>query len=144
VLGDSAVVVLVITSLSVLRSMYVRDRGDFQQHILCSCFLSKYRVAANDDIISSSISKSNSVTQYLYCCAYSERVSLSVFIMAHTSFDLDWPAIAAVWKPPRVFFPTNLPEFPSALRRRGNFISVDLYDVEGFTLADNSASTQTG
>ena len=60
------------------------------------------------------------------------------------SFDLDWPAIAAAWKPPGVYFPTNLPEFPSALRRRGNFISVDLYDVEGFTLADNSASTQTG
>lgn len=60
------------------------------------------------------------------------------------SFDLDWPAIAAVWKPPGVFFPTNLPEFPSALRQHGNFINVDLYDVEGFTLADNSTSTQTG
>jgi hypothetical protein len=50
-----------------------------------------------------------------------------------TSFDLDWNAIAAAWKPPVVYFPSNLPEFPSALRRRGNFISVDLYDVEGFT-----------
>ena len=48
-------------------------------------------------------------------------------------FDLDWKAIASVWKPPAVVFPLNLPEFPPALRREGNVIYVDFYDVEGLT-----------
>jgi hypothetical protein len=48
------------------------------------------------------------------------------------SFNLDWKAVSAGWAPP-VYFPTNLPEFPSSLRRIQDSILVDLYDVQGFT-----------
>jgi hypothetical protein len=47
-------------------------------------------------------------------------------------FDFDWQAVASVWKPV-VIFPLNLPEFPPALRREGDVIYVDFYEVEGFT-----------
>lgn len=47
-------------------------------------------------------------------------------------FNLDWEAIASVWKPV-IVFPLNLPEFPPALSREGNIIYVDFYDVEGLT-----------
>lgn len=50
-----------------------------------------------------------------------------------TSFDLDWKAIAKGWTPP-VIFPLNLPEFPSSLSRQGDTISLDLFDVRGFTV----------
>lgn len=53
-------------------------------------------------------------------------------IVRPDQFDLDWNAIAAAWKPPAVFFPTNLPAFPSPFRREGNIIRVHFYDVEGF------------
>jgi tetratricopeptide (TPR) repeat protein len=45
-------------------------------------------------------------------------------------FELDWKAIkAGGWVPP-VLLPTNLPEFPSALTRSNDVISVDFFDVE--------------
>ncbi len=49
------------------------------------------------------------------------------------NFDLDWKAVANGWTPP-VIFPLNLPEFPSSLSRQGDTISLDLFDVRGFTV----------
>lgn len=48
------------------------------------------------------------------------------------SFKIDWEAVAATWRPPTVFLPTNLPEFPPPFARVGNRIVVSLYDVEGY------------
>jgi hypothetical protein len=47
-------------------------------------------------------------------------------------FSLDWHAIAAGWAP-LVILPTNLPEFPAPLSRSGPVISIQLYDIPGFT-----------
>jgi hypothetical protein len=46
--------------------------------------------------------------------------------------DINWAAVSSAWKPPVVFFPTNLPEFPSPLHRHGNILGIEFYDVEGF------------
>ena len=47
-------------------------------------------------------------------------------------FDLDFEVLAQGWAPP-IYFPTNLPEFPSCLTRRGNIIEASFFEVEGFT-----------
>jgi len=44
-------------------------------------------------------------------------------------FPLDWERLAQGWAPP-VIFPTNLAEFPPALHREGDSISVEFYDPE--------------
>lgn len=60
-------------------------------------------------------------------------------------FDLDWKAIASGWKPvaiipswgPRVMF-----DLPPALRREGDVIYVDFYDVEGLTTPPTDESRE--
>jgi hypothetical protein len=47
-------------------------------------------------------------------------------------FKIDWKTVARTWKPPAIFFPTNLPEFPSPFAKLVNQIFVNLYDVEDF------------
>ena len=42
-------------------------------------------------------------------------------------FSFDWEGLSRGWAPP-VLFPTNLVEFPPALRREGQSISVQFYD----------------
>ncbi|HLZ21991.1 MAG TPA: DUF4238 domain-containing protein [Ktedonobacterales bacterium] len=44
-------------------------------------------------------------------------------------FDVDWTAIAASAWTPQVMLPTNLPRFPSSLKRYGNYIYVNLCDA---------------
>lgn len=48
------------------------------------------------------------------------------------AFPFDPEEIVSDWCPP-IMLPTNLPEFPSALNRQGDYIGVDFFDVEGFT-----------
>ena len=53
------------------------------------------------------------------------------------SFDIDFAAVPAGWAP--VFWAaTNLPQFRPALTRSGNIISVEFFEVAGFTVKTRS------
>ena len=49
------------------------------------------------------------------------------------NFDIDWKIVAKGWHP-FVYLPTNLIEFPSAIRRDGNLVSIKFYNPEIFYL----------